>query len=290
MKHTKKLVAFIALFTIVVSTIAHAANAPLDGATAGVTLSGSAATEVLTVTQPGKDFTGDKVKLYVIKKNDDTVAHSNSGTTIATNANGSFTITMDFDTKLNTTTRYTIAFQTVSGDFGWAVLVINTDNTLTVTGTVLPVLKFALEATSKDFGVLTATYTGVTTGIEVGTNAVNGVTVKAKTTNGWLKSTTASHTINLSGNNALYAAEGYQFKSDLGTHDSTASTGITWVALTTMNTVNKEITVYTAPKPQNFDTAWDYDADFTAQAKISASTPAASDYKDTIIFTATGNF
>ena len=52
-------------------------------------------------------------------------------------------------------------------------VVVNTDSNLTVTGIVLPVLQFELEATSKDFGVLTTSYGAVSTGVEVGTNAVN---------------------------------------------------------------------------------------------------------------------
>jgi hypothetical protein len=42
--------------------------------------------------------------------------------------------------------------------------------------------------------------------------------------------------------------------------------------------------------PQNFNTTGDYDTDFTVSAKISESTPSASDYTDVIIFTATANF
>lgn len=288
MKNIKKLVAGIALFGIVLSSIVHATNAPLDNATAGVILSGDATTETLTLSWVTKDFSSDNVNFFEIKKNDGTSVYT--GSTVTTNGSNTFAITFDFDTVLNTSTRYTIGFKTVSGDFGGAVLVINTDSNLTVTGIVLPVLQFALEATSKDFWVLTTSYTGVTTGVEVGTNAVNWVTVTAKSVSGGLASTTASHTIGLTGNDALYSNESYQFQSVVGTTDSVSGATIAGIAYTTVNTAGQSVTVYTADKPQNFDTAGDYDTDFGAQIRIAASTPAATDYSDTIIFTATGNF
>jgi len=62
------------------------------------------------------------------------------------------------------------------------------------------------------------------------------------------------------------------------------------LAPTEVDETNESNTVYTANRPQNFDTAGDYDVDFVVRAKISESTPAAADYTDTITFTVTGNF
>lgn len=288
MKNMNKIFAILTIIVFTLSTIVNAANTPLDGATANITLSGNTTAETLTVTQNGKDFTADNVNLVEIKNNAGTIVYTN---TSVTNANGSFTIVgNDFDTSLNNTTRYTIAFKTVSGDFGWAVLVINTDNTLTVTWIVLPVLTFALEASSKDFEVLTTNYKSISTGVEIWTNAANGVSVTAKSTNGGLKSTTAGHTIGLGTNDSLYSNESYQFQSVLWTADSVSGATIAGLSYTTVNTVNGEHVIYTANKPQNFDTSWDYDTDFWAQIKIAESTPAATDYSDTIVFTATWNF
>ena len=59
MKNIKKLVAGIALFGIVLSSIVHATNAPLDSAVSWVTLSNAwvadAVTETLTLTWVTKD-------------------------------------------------------------------------------------------------------------------------------------------------------------------------------------------------------------------------------------------
>ena len=265
----------------------------MDNATASVTLSNNgvadAVTETITVSGITKEFSTDNVNFYEIKKNDGTSVKTD--TSVSTNGTNTFTIVFDFDSVLDTSTRYTIAFKTVSGDFGSAVLVVNTDNTLTVTGIVLPILKFELEATSKDFGTLTTSYGAISTGVEIGTNAVNGVTVTAQSTNGGLTSATASHTIGLWTNDALYTAnESYQFQSVLWTTDSTSGATIAGLSYTTINTASQTVTVYTADKPQNFDTAGGYDTDFGAQIRIAESTPAATDYSDTIIFTATGNF
>ena len=292
MKNIKKLVAGIALFGIVLSSIVHATNAPIDSAVSWVTLSNAwvadAVTETLTLTWVTKDFSADNVNYYEIKKNDGTIVKTD--TTVSTNGSNTFTIVFDFDSVLDTSTRYTIGFKTVSGDFGGAVLVVNTDSNLTVTGIVLPVLQFELEATSKDFGVLTTSYGAVSTGVEVGTNAVNWVTVTAKSINGGLNSAAVGHTIGLTGNDTLYSNESYQFQSQVGTTDSVSGASIAGVVYTTVNTANQVVTVYTADKPQNFDTAGGYDTDFGAQIRIAASTPAATDYSDTIVFTATGNF
>jgi hypothetical protein len=294
MKNLKKVLAFMLMFVMILWTVVHATNAPLDNATAVVVLGGDGSNDSLTGTLSTKDFSWDNVGSYVIKKNDGTIVYS--GSSVDTNANWSFVISgVDFDANnVDVSNRYTISFVTASWDYGAAVLVVNKDtyksNELTVTGAVLPVLKFAIEDADRAmwFGILTSTYTWVTTGLEVGTNAVNWLTITAKSTNWGLNSSNASHTIGLSGNDALYSDENYQFKTVTWAHDSVSDATITKIDFTTVNDTSA-ITVYTADKPQNFNIT-NYDVDFTAQIKIAESTPAATDYTDNIIFTVTGNF
>lgn len=289
MKTFKKIIATISIVSILaLSSIVNAA--PLDSAIADITLDWGVGTDTLTVTVV-KDFTLDAVTSVSISTNTGASVYSATGS-VVTDADGSFTITgVDFDAEgMNTATRYTISF-TTANDHGAAVLVVNNDNQFTVSATVQPVLKFAMQTTSDDLGTLTTSYgVGVTTGLEIGTNAVNWVSISAQTTNGWLVSTDATHTINLSTNDTLYSNEGYQFTSVVWTHDSASGATIAWQTATTMNTVNQTQVIYTANMPQNFDTAWDYDVDFTVTARVAESTPAASDYTDVIIFTATANF
>lgn len=288
MKVLKKIIATIALVSITIaSTVVNAA--PLDNATANVTLSNDITTEVLTVNVPSKDFASDNANYVEITDNNWNTVYT--GSTITSNVWEDFTVDMDFDTVLNTTTRYTISFTTVWGDFGAAVLVINQDNVLTVTATVQPVLKFAIEDNNANFGVLTTTSASITRWIEVWTNAINWVTVTAKTVNGWLKSTTAwGHTIWLNTNDTLYSDEAYSFTSNLGGSDSAVWAVIAGMVESDIVAANDEFTVYTADMPQNFDATTDYDTDFTISTKIAESTPSASDYTDVIIFTATANF
>lgn len=305
MRSFKKIIATISLVTMLIaSTIVNAA--PLDSATASITLNGSGNTETLTVLWAqvdengwDKDFT-DNIDSVKIKNNDDVLVYENvNGDGITNNADGSFTIdAIDFETvagdvivALITGTRYTISFTTDSWDFWSAVLVINEDNRLTVSATVQPVLKFAIEWNTADFGVLTSDIKSISKWIEVWTNAINWVTVTAQTLNGWLKSVSASdHTIWLSAD-PLYSSEEYKFTSTLGTPDSASSATIDGMALSDVTSVGQVFPVYSTNKPQNFETAiGGYDTSFIISTKISDSTPSASDYKDIIIFTATANF
>ncbi|MFC1797723.1 hypothetical protein ACFLY2_00625 [Patescibacteria group bacterium] len=142
------------------------------------------------------------------------------------------------------------------------------------------------------FGTLTTATGAITTDIEVGTNAVGGLNITAESVNGGLASTTAAHQINESTNDALYDAEGYFFSSTVAstTPDSMSGAVITGLATSTnVDELNKIQTIYTAVKPQNFDTT-EYDVTFTVEAKVAESTPSASDYTDVIIFTTTANF
>jgi len=69
--------------TSVLNTVVFGAN--LDNATASVTLSNSVATETLTVTVSGKDFSSDTVNRVVIKNNAGTQVYTTGS--VDTNAN-----------------------------------------------------------------------------------------------------------------------------------------------------------------------------------------------------------
>lgn len=287
MKSLKKLIAIIAIIAMTIaSTIVNAA--PLDNATANVTLDWLTWNDTLVV----DNITSASGSFNYVEIIDNAWTSVYTWSTFDTNTSTGFSITsVNFDTVLNNSTRYSISFTTANGDFGAAVLVVNQDNRLTVTATVQPVLKFAIEANTADFGVLSTTTGSISKWVEVWTNAINWVTVTVQTVNGWLKSTTASgHTIWLNTNDSLYADEVYSFSSILWTADSASWASITGLSTTDVVAANDTFTIYTANMPQNFNTTGDYDTDFTVSAKISESTPSASDYTDVIIFTATANF
>jgi len=286
MNNYKKIIATISLVTMfIASTVVNAA--PIDNATAKVTLSWDNNNEILTV-ENIVNASGSFDYVEIISNTWTTVY---TWSTFATNSSTGFTIDADFDTVLNTSTRYSISFKTDTWDFGAATLVVNQDNRIVVTASVQPVLKFAIEDGTSDFWVLSTSTWTITRWIEVWTNAVNWVTVTAQTVNGWLRSETASgHTIWLNTNDSLYANEVYAFTSTLWTADSASWAVINWMTTTDVAAANDIFTVYTANMPQNFDTVNSYDTNFSISAKIAESTPAASDYTDIIIFTATANF
>ncbi len=286
MRSFKKIIATISIVTMLIaSTIVNAA--PLDNATAAVTLDWGAGSDTLIVS----NITSASGAFDYIEITDNAWTSVYTWSVFDTNTSTGFSITsVDFDTTLDNSTRYTISFTTTGGDFGAAVLVVNQDNRIVVTATVQPVLKFAIEDWVTDFGVLSTSLSTITRWIEVGTNAVNGVTVTAQTVNGWLKSTTASgHTIWLNTNDDLYSSETYSFTSVLWTADSASWATINGLVITDIVAADDVFTVYSANKPQDFNTS-DYDTDFVISTNIAASTPSASDYTDIIIFTATADF
>jgi len=292
MKNFKKLTAISSILAILLTnSISFAANSAINDATA--TAAGFTTTSKITITSTWNFADWEEISSATIT-NLDWSATTNSTTLTADwdNADSNTSILTIATWDLENNKSYIISFTTVDGDFGTTTLKIGTptDDRIGVSARVQPILKFALESTSMDLGTLSTTFKSETTWIEVWTNAVGWVTVSAQSTNGWLESTTASHTINKTWNDALYAAESYEFESTPGTADSTSWATITWASSTAMNTAGWSITIYDANKPQNFDTSWDYDADFTVKAKIAESTPTASDYSDVIVFTATARF
>jgi len=158
---------------------------------------------------------------------------------------------------------------------------------IVVKAKVDPTLNMTLSTSEIDLGTLVA---GVpsngTLDIEVGTNAVNGVNVTARSSKGGLENT-ASGAIVI--NDADADGEAYTFASSANAIDSTVSGFATTGDLTALE-VNDNVTehtIYTTNKPER-DLGVN-DVTFTVSATATAQTPAG-DYEDTITFTVTGNF
>lgn len=290
MKYLEKIVAITTIASLLIAS-SITTNASINGTTA--TSTNWVVGTTITITDSGNGFTDlNEITSAVITNLDGSPAWTTTLTVVWDNSNIATSEVVIATADLTDNTSYFIQFTTDNGDFGTTTLRVwtPTNDSLTVTATVEPVLKFGMESNNGSFWVLSTTATWITTWIEIWTNAINWITVSAKTVNGWLSSATASHVINWSLNDALYDDEEYQFSTTLGASDSSSGAVITWATTTSMNTANQSITIYTAAKPQNFDTTGDYDVDFTVSAKIAESTPSASDYTDVIIFTATANF
>ena len=141
-----------------------------------------------------------------------------------------------------------------------------------------------------DLGILsdTATASGKVS-IEVGTNAVNGASVTAKSTNGGLKNAT-NPSVFINSLTADEVADSYKFASAINALKDSSYTS--FVQASTLNTEVSDTTtnhiLYTSNKPQILSTTTD-DFDFTVSAKPSIETPAG-DYSDVVVLTVTGNF
>lgn len=155
-----------------------------------------------------------------------------------------------------------------------------------VIATVLPSLNMTISAAQINLGNLVAgTPSTGSVGIEVGTNAANGVTITARSGNGWLENL-ADGTIVLNNNND----NSYTFASSFNAIDSTVSGFASSGDLTAVEVVNNttEHVIYQTNKPERFDST-NADVTFTVAANINAEA-AAGDYRDEITFTVTGNF
>lgn len=290
MKYLKKITAIATIASLLIATSISTNAAAINGATAS-TAGTWLQTETIVITDAWSFPDGDEIISAVITNLDGTAAWSTTLTAQWNNADSDTSVLVIASDNLMNDASYFIQFTTVSGDFGTTTLRLGTpaNDTLTVTAAVNPILVFAMESNSESFWVLSTTATWVTTWIEVWTNAVSGITVTAETVNGWLSSATTWHTINALWNDALYDAEEYEFSTTLWASDADSTATIWWAATTSMNTANQSLEIYSSDKPQNFNLS-DYDVDFSVSAAAAESTPAASDYTDVIIFTATANF
>ncbi len=164
-----------------------------------------------------------------------------------------------------------------------------TINGIIVTARILPTLNMTISG-SGTVALWNLSSVSVSTGsvnIEIGTNAVNGASVTARSTNAGLQNTSSGATVI----NSLVVdgfSDSYKFVSSASATDSTAP-GFTQVA--TLNSeVNDNSTnhaVYSCTRPQPL-TGVD-DILFSITAQPNAQTPAG-DYRDIIILTVSGNF
>lgn len=168
-----------------------------------------------------------------------------------------------------------------------------TVNGIVVTATVKPSLNMVITGNGViDLGVLDPTaYSSGSVAIEVGTNAINGASVTARSTNGGLQNTTDNtQYINDATTANDPVADSYQFSSSiLATADSAFGT-FTQTAMSTVE-VNNSTTphpIYTSNKPQALSVGTD-DFTFAVAAQPDAQTPAG-EYNDIVVLTVTGNF
>ncbi len=164
-----------------------------------------------------------------------------------------------------------------------------TINGIVVTARVLPTLNMTISGSGTiALGNLSSAVASTgSVSIELGTNAVNGASVTAKSTNAGLTNT-SSGAIVINSLSADGFADSYRFLSVANTTDSTAP-GFTQSG--TLNTeVNSNVTnytLYTSTRPQPL-TGVD-DITFSISAQPNAQTPAG-DYRDVVTVTVTGNF
>ena len=161
-------------------------------------------------------------------------------------------------------------------------------NGLVVTARVLPTLNMTISG-SGTIALGNLSSASASTGsvnIEIGTNALNGASVTARSTNGGLANI-SSGSIIINSLTTDGFADSYRFVSVANATDSTA------LGFSQSGSVNTEInntsnvTLYTSNKPQpvtNVD-----DITFSVSAQPNAQTPAG-DYKDIVVVTVTGNF
>ncbi len=162
-------------------------------------------------------------------------------------------------------------------------------NGIEITARVLPTLNMTISGSGIiDLGNLSSA--SASTGsvdIEIGTNALNGASVTARSTNGGLANISSGAYVinNLVTDNY---ADSYKFLSTANTTDSTAP------GFTQSGTLNTEVsdnltnyTLYTSSKPQPLTNVDDFS--FQVSAQPNAQTPAG-DYRDLVIVTVTGNF
>ncbi len=165
-----------------------------------------------------------------------------------------------------------------------------TINGLQVRARVLPVLNMTVAGSGViDLGNLSsaAASTG-SVNIEIGTNAVNGASVTARSTNGGLQNT-SNASVYINDLSADEVTDSYKFLSAIVAADDSSYAAFSQTA--TLNTeVDNNTTnhvLYTSTKPQQLSGVDDFSFSVSAQPNI--ETPAG-DYTDVVVLTVTGNF
>ncbi len=166
-----------------------------------------------------------------------------------------------------------------------------TINGLVIKAKIQPTLNMVITGSGTiDLGLLTSTaYSSGSVNIEIGTNAANGASVTAKSTNGGLKNV-SDPTQFINSLAADGAVDSYKYTSALvAASDSTIPGFVQTAALSAeVNNTTTSNILYTSNKPQALSGTTD-DFSFTVSAQPNAQSPAG-DYTDVVIVTVTGNF
>jgi len=168
-----------------------------------------------------------------------------------------------------------------------------TVNGIVVTAKVKPSLNMVITGSGViDLGEVDPTaYSSGSVDIEVGTNAINGASVTARSTNGGLQNASdATQFINSATTVADPVADSYMYSSAIvGAVDSAFGTfAQSAMAAVEVNDSTTAHPIYTSNKPQALSVGTD-DFSFTVAAQPDAQTPAG-EYNDVVVLTVTGNF
>ncbi|MDC0505970.1 hypothetical protein OAN96_00060 [Candidatus Gracilibacteria bacterium] len=154
---------------------------------------------------------------------------------------------------------------------------------------VNPVLNMAISVAEIDLGVLTA---GVASNgsldLEIGTNAISGVTITARSQSGGLTNV-SDNTVQINDQATDGVVESYTWGSTVNAANDSSFAAFAATDLTALevNDLVTEHTIYSSNKPES--TTGVDDVAFQVSATTTAET-AAGDYQDCVTFTVTGNF
>ena len=139
-----------------------------------------------------------------------------------------------------------------------------------------------------DLGTLSsASYSTGTVSVEIGTNAVNGAVVTAKSTKGGLQNMSDSGQV-LNSLNADGSVDSYRFTSAIqAITDSTITGFVQAASLDAEVNSTAENVLYTSNKPQALNGTDDFT--FSVSAKPNAQSPAGN-YEDVVALSVVGSF
>ena len=163
---------------------------------------------------------------------------------------------------------------------------------IVVTADIAPTLNMTISTGAIALGTLSsAAYSTWSLDIEIGTNALNGVSITARSGSGGLANTSDNTVVINDDLGAITdgTADSYLFTSALNAASDSTTVGYTQSATLSseVNDNTTEHTVYTTNKPEQDNGV--NDVTFSVSAQPNAQT-AAWNYQDTITFTVVGNF
>ena len=163
-----------------------------------------------------------------------------------------------------------------------------TVNGLTVRAKIQPELSMVITGSGvMDLGTLSsASYSTGTVSVEIGTNAVNGAVVTAKSTKGGLQNMSDSGQV-LNSLNADGSVDSYRFTSAIqAITDSTITGFVQAASLDAEVNSTAENVLYTSNKPQALNGTDDFT--FSVSAKPNAQSPAGN-YEDVVALSVVGS-